>query len=145
MSLGRLARGRFSTPRAGLTASRLLFTASDRIPDNTTCARDTVVTPLPARTMPAIHDSTPSTYMSATLTAPQRGMTWTRYADSNISQLDGAAACFLRASQSVASSPTVARPSAGATYSPRAMETSTVAANSSASRLVVNPRFCVER
>jgi hypothetical protein len=57
-------------------------------------------------------------------------MTWTRYADSNIRQLDGAVDCCLRANQSAASSSTVTRPRVGATYSPLSFDTSTVDANS---------------
>ena len=71
-------------PLAGLTASRLAFAASDRTPDKTACARSTVVAPQPLRTKVLIYDSTLSTSTSETLTAPHRGATWTRHADSNI-------------------------------------------------------------
>jgi hypothetical protein len=66
-------RGKFSAPFAGLTASRLAFTASARMPERTPWARSTVVAPLPLRTMPAIHASIPSWSMSATPTAAQCG------------------------------------------------------------------------
>lgn len=97
-----------------------------------------------SKLMSATHCCTAVRLMSETATSPQRGSTWTFQALFTGRSAEGFR-CDCLPSHAGPRPPTVALEAAASMNSPRSFDTSTVAANASASRLVLNPRLSVLR
>lgn len=133
-----------ATPRAGLVARHRSLTASSRIPASSPWARITTLADrLPASSV--THAATSECRTSANRTSPQRGSTCVAHAPRSSCAVAGFTTAALCSSHGAARSPMVVRPADCCTKVPPALLDSMSVRNAFASRIVVKPRFIVDR